>query len=110
MYFETPPPTTVPRRVACPVDVSAPVVQCLAQFGGPTIAALATFVHTARDTLDYGIDFTQWLKSNGDTELTDVQWDAVVDPAIQNPTIASSQFFPGGEAWFILGPGTAGDN
>jgi len=109
MYFEPPPQNVVPRRVSCPIDEQAPVVCLNPLYTPPTIDALATFYKRARDTLDYGIDFTAWVKANGDTQLKTVTWASVVDPNVQGAPILSEQVFPGGETWVILGPGAAND-
>jgi hypothetical protein len=109
MYFERPPPPVVPRRVSLPIDETAPVVCLNPLFTVPTIDVLASFVKKARDTLDFGIDFTAWLKANGDTELKAVQWDPVVQNGYVAPPVVDDQFFPGSEAWVIIGPGNAGD-
>jgi hypothetical protein len=110
MLFERPPPPIAPRRVALPVNETAPVVCLNPLFNTPSIDALATFIKKARDTLDFGIDFTDWLKANGDTEISAVTWEPVTDPPYQDPPILSDQFFPGSEAWVMIGPGLAGDN
>lgn len=110
MFFERPPAQIVPRRVMLPVEESAPVVCLNPLFTQPSIDVLATFVKKARDELDYGIDYTDWLKANGDTEVTAVTWTPVAANGYVAAPITSDQFFPGSEAWVIVGPGAAGDN
>lgn len=113
MFFEPPQPTVVPRRVQCPVDEVAPVVCLNPLFNQPSITVLATFIKKARDTLDYGIDFTQWVQANGNTEIKDVVWADAADGAaagILPAPMVGNQFFPGGECWVVIGPGNAGDN
>lgn len=114
MYFERPPPPTVPRRVSLPVDESPPVVCLNPLYNPPTIDVLATFIKKARDELDFGIDYTDWLKANGDTQVTQVVWEDVTDNSsgvgfVPAP-MTGDEFFPGSEAWVMIGPGNAGDN
>ncbi|MFX8616539.1 hypothetical protein ABTM15_19740, partial [Acinetobacter baumannii] len=41
---------------------------------GASIPALALFQVRARDSLDFGIDATDWLVMNGNAQLTNVVW------------------------------------
>lgn len=95
-----------PRRVRVPLrDVKGPAWR-------PSVAnlidATGSFYLKARDILDFGFLFNDWLQANGDSILKTVTWAAAVDSP-NAPTIVGSQFFPAGEAFVIIGPGAVGD-
>lgn len=83
---------------------------------GAPIPALGVFYMRQRDTLDFGVDFTNWLvaNSNGASPLTiaSATWGASADSP-KTPTIVGEGFDPAGRVAVIVAapPGAlAGDS
>jgi hypothetical protein len=72
------------------------------------IDAIGCFYLRSRDILDFGLLFQDWLQANGDSVLKTATWAPGVDSP-SAPTIVTSQFFPSGEAFVVIGPGAIGD-
>lgn len=106
MLFVSPPPAKITRRVALPVDMEYPVA--MRQTVANQINALGNFIMYARDVLDFGIDFTDWLNANQNTEVTAATWAAATGSPMP-PTIGESYLFGGTETCVLVGPGAAGD-
>jgi hypothetical protein len=95
-----------PRRARVPIhDVKGvawrPAVANL-------IDCIGCFYLRSRDILDFGLLFQDWLQANGDSVLKTASWAAGSDSPFP-PTIVEDQFFPSGESFVIIGPGTIGD-
>lgn len=102
-----------PREVDCPPRrARVPVRDVPGVAYRPNVAnlidATGRFYLKARDILDFGLLFDDWLAYSGNTILKTVTWVAAPDSP-QAPTIVTTQFFPSGEAFAIIGPGTVGD-
>lgn len=106
MFFEPPLPYAVPRRVQMPLYESEGVA-CRPKVS-TLVDALATFIMRARDVMDFGIDFSDWLKSNADSVIKTAVW-SEASGSPQSPTLGSSVLFPGTETVVMVGPGTAND-
>ncbi len=104
MQFHAPTLVTQPRRVKMPVaDPAAPALGVSA-----AIPALAQFFKADRDTIDFGIDFSDWLVANGSPQVTNCVYAAAAgSPAV--PTIAAQDYNAQGETVVVLSGGTAGD-
>lgn len=76
---------------------------------GATVPALGTFFIRQRDTLDFGIDFTDWLAANNDggaVTLTTAVW-AVAATSPKTPIIVGSGFDPAGKTSVTITPAAA---
>lgn len=65
------------------------------------INALACFQLRMRDTLDFTVDFTQWLAGNGNPILTSATF-AASSESPSAPTIAGQAFSPTGKCVVVL--------
>jgi hypothetical protein len=65
------------------------------------IAALACFQMKIRDTLDFTVDFTQWIAANGNPAITAATFAAASDSP-SAPTISGQAFTPTGKAVVVL--------
>lgn len=65
------------------------------------IAALGLFQMKLRDTVDFRVDFSQWLAANGGPVLTAAAW-AVAATSPKTPTITGSAFVPAGMTAVVL--------
>jgi hypothetical protein len=65
------------------------------------IAALACFQMRIRDTLDFTVDFSQWLAANGTPVVTDAQFVAASDSP-SAPSITGQAFTPTGKCVVVL--------
>jgi hypothetical protein len=64
-----------------------------------------------RDTIDFTVDFTDWLAANGSPTLATATW-AVAAASPKTPTILSSSHSPFGKTNIVITPGVnalAGD-
>ena len=104
MQFYATPVANQPRRVKMPVQEPTNV----ATAPSAAVPALAQFFKAARDTLDFGIDFSDWLIANGNTQATNIVY-TEGDDSPQTPTIASQSFSPLGESAVLLSGGAVGD-
>jgi hypothetical protein len=108
MYFTEPAPKTVARRVMLPVedavvDPCSPIAP-----DDASIPALAVFKKGYRDTIDFGIDFTDWLKANYGSKIKTSVW-AAGGNSPQVPTIASQVLSPVNESIVVLSGGAVDD-
>lgn len=103
MLFNAQQQTNVPRRVKVPVQepTQNPSVSA-------NIPALAQFFKAARDTMDFGIDFSDWLIANGSPQLKSCVYAAGADSP-KPPDIESQTFSPTGETVVMLAGGDVGD-
>ncbi|MGZ6199182.1 MAG: hypothetical protein ACXWNL_16220 [Vulcanimicrobiaceae bacterium] len=65
------------------------------------IAALACFQMKIRDTLDFTVDFSQWIAANGNPVLSNALFAAAVDSP-SAPSISGQAFTPGGKCVVVL--------
>lgn len=88
-----------------PVDCRSVVVPACEQDGDASqtapIAALALFQMRIRDTLDFQVDFSQWLAQNGNPVLTGATF-AVAAGSPSAPTLVGQAFTPGGRCVVVL--------
>jgi hypothetical protein len=68
-----------------------------------SIEALALFQLKLRDTIDFTVDFTDWLVANGAATLTGATFSVAADSP-QTPTIAGQTFNAGGKSIVVLSP------
>lgn len=104
MQFYAQQPAMPPRRVKMPVQEPTNV----ATAPSASVPALAQFFKAARDTMDFGIDFTDWLIANGNTQATNIVY-SEGDDSPQSPTIASQSFSKTGESAVLISGGAIGD-
>lgn len=58
--------------------------------------SLHLFFMPIDDTLDYGLDFGDWISQNGGPRMSDAEWAVASDSPDQPGSIANSSFTPGG--------------
>lgn len=80
---------------ACETDVDTSNAQ------SQQIAALGLFQMKLRDTVDFRVDFSQWLAANGKPQLTAAVW-AVAATSPKTPTMSGSAFVPSGMTAVVL--------
>jgi hypothetical protein len=108
MYFTAPAPKTIARRVMLPVEDSVVDPCSPIASDDASIPALAVFKKSVRDTLDFGIDFTDWLKANYGSRIKTSVWAAGLDSP-NAPTIASQTLSPVNESIVVLSGGAVDD-
>lgn len=72
------------------------------------VEALALFQIKLRDTIDFTVDFTDWLVANGGALLTSATF-TIATESPQTPTIAGQAFTPAGKCAVVLTPTAADD-
>lgn len=65
------------------------------------VAALACFQMKIRDTLDFTVDFSQWIAANGNPVLSNAVFAAASDSP-SAPSISGQAFTPGGKCVVVL--------
>ena len=78
---------------ACEPDVNAEQ--------GADIPALACFQLRLRDTIDYKVDFSQWLQANGNAQLNAANF-AAASNSPSTPSITGQSFSPAGKTVVVL--------
>lgn len=66
-----------------------------------SIAALASFQMRKRDTVDFTVDFSEWLKQNGNASLSAATFAAAADSP-KAPTISGQAYAPAGKCVVVL--------
>jgi hypothetical protein len=89
------------KNVDCrTVIVPACEADTIAEQGTP-IPALACFQMRMRDTIDFAVDFSQWLAKNGGAVLSNAQF-AVASDSPKTPVIVGQAFAPSGKCLIAL--------
>lgn len=68
---------------------------------GADIAALACFQMRIRDTIDFTVDWSQWLAKNGNAQLSAATF-AVAVGSPSTPTISAQAYSPAGKCVVVL--------
>lgn len=66
-----------------------------------SIAALACFQMRKRDTVDFTVDFSDWLKANGNAQLSAATFAAATDSP-SAPTLSGQAYAPAGKCVVVL--------
>lgn len=66
-----------------------------------SIAALSLFQIRKRDTVDFSVDWSEWLKANGNAQLSAATFAASADSP-KTPTISGQAFSPAGKCVVVL--------
>lgn len=71
---------------------------------GSVVEALALFQIRIRDTIDFTVDFSEWLRANGNAQLSAATF-AVAAQSPQQPEIVEQVFSPLGKCVVVLAVG-----
>ena len=90
-----------PGHPDCRIATVLPCEQDTDASQSAPIAALALFQMKIRDTLDFTVDFSQWIAANGSPVMSAATF-AVASDSPSQPTISGQAFTPVGKAVVVL--------